>query len=155
MYASIIALFFLSTLRAFAADDLCWTKEEDPNSKQPYASLHIWQHERSHWLRFQKSQYNIIELVKAYQVYKQERDRANAFRDDKLAHCFIGCRVSQTTSLRTARYIGWLKEARDLTDCKIETHFEIADYEATVKGAMFGENKKVNCEQACKTNLEN
>lgn len=71
---------------------------------------------------------------------------------DKLAHCYIGCRISQETNYHTADYVGWLKEDRDISDCRGQSYFDEEDYRATVRGAQFGESQPdaPSCERACK-----
>ena len=43
--------------------------------------------------------------------------------------------------------IGWLKELSDSSDCSPNTHFEEADYYATLAGAIAGQNNE--CENFC------
>ena len=63
----------------------------------------------------------------------------------------MGCRIAEGTNLETAQYIAWNKEQDDLTDCKISTHFEINDYEATVDGAKQAASADI-CEKYCLKN---
>lgn len=93
-----------------------------------------------------------IDLMRAYSLYKKEKAQAEKLGNDKRAHCFLGCRISQHTDYHTADYVGWLKEDRDISDCNPRSHFDEEDYRATVRGAQIGEsqNEAATCIQACK-----
>lgn len=66
---------------------------------------------------------------------------------DKVKHCFAGCFIRKKLDLKSAIMIGWLKELTDSSDCSENTHFEEADYLATIAGAIAG--KKNTCERFC------
>ncbi len=150
----LIFLFLSQFVFAETTDSLCWTKEENPKTLKPYTSQAEWSVDLETWSRKQQPQFNVIQLIKAYGVYKKELPKAQTFPNDKMEHCFIGCRISQETNLKTARYVGWLKEDLDLTDCKLTTHFDPKDFTATLRGAEAGQNKKVKCEDVCPSLIE-
>ncbi len=146
----IIRVFlFLTISIADFANDLCWTKEKNPATKQPYSSYKEWEADVHAWKQKQTVQLNVIQLARAYSVYKIEKEKANSFGYDKIAHCYIGCRVSQVTNYKTAQFMAWYKEMQDITDCSLESHFEHADYDATLIGAEAGKNKSILCEDVC------
>jgi hypothetical protein len=135
-------------------DDLCWTHEENPATLKPYSSQSEWESTVKNWNRQQHLQLNILSLLNALKVYKQDKAKSATFGNDKIAHCYIGCRISQKTSFKTARFVAWYKESIDLADCELGSHFEPADYEATVRGAHLGKNKSVSCEKECPALIE-
>lgn len=137
---------------AQAADPLCYQKELNPNTQQAFSSAHEYNSFRSDWANQNPGSGNPLALIKAYSVYKSEKSKAETMGTDKLAHCYMGCRISQETNYHTADYVGWLKEERDITDCNLKTHFDEEDYKATARGAGFGENARdaASCETACK-----
>jgi len=151
-----IALLLLIAQIGFASpeDDLCWTKEENPATKQPYSSFNEWDNDVYEWKRKYHAQFNLVSLVKAFSAYSKEKVKANSFGNDKIAHCYVGCRIAQRTDFRTSRFAAWYKEIKDITDCRMDTHFEAKDYEATLLGAEAGRNKKTNCEHACPSLIE-
>jgi hypothetical protein len=63
----------------------------------------------------------------------------------------VGCRISQEVNYRTAEYVGWYKEDQDIKDCNKSTHFDVADFDATVEGAQMGQSQidVAGCLQAC------
>lgn len=74
-------------------------------------------------------------LAHAYLIYRDETDNLKRIRNDKVAHCYIGCRIAQDVDVPTVLYVAWLKEKRDLTDCRAKSHFDEADERATILGA--------------------
>lgn len=142
----------MASFQAHAADPLCYQKERNPNTRQTFASEDEYQQFRERWADLSPGVGNPFALIKAYNIYKKEKAAAQKMRSDKLAHCYIGCRISQETSYHTADYVGWLKEDRDISDCSPNTRFDEEDYRATVRGAQFGEsqNDANSCLQACK-----
>lgn len=137
---------------AQAADPLCYQKERNPNTRQAFASADEYDAFRSDWAEQNPGAGNPFSLIKAYNVYKSEKTKAEKMGTDKLAHCYMGCRISQETSYHTADYVGWLKEDRDITDCNYKTRFDEEDYKATARGAQFGESARdaATCESSCK-----
>lgn len=154
MFAKIILFIFVGHLTLAAADELCWTKEEDPATKQPYASQGQWEDNVFAWKAKQHSQFNPIALLKAFSTYSKEKNKANSMTNDKLAHCYIGCKIAQRTDYKTARFVAWYKEMMDISDCKMDTHFEQQDYEATLKGAEAGKSKSTQCDTVCPSLIE-
>lgn len=159
MFSRIISVLLVSQvlsviLPAALADELCWTKEANPTTGQPYSSHSEWDNEVQSWKQKQPVQLNIFQLARAYAIYKNEHATANGFKNDKLAHCYIGCRISQTVSYKTAIFLAWYKEHLDLTDCELNSHFEYKDYDATLIGAHAGKNKSTECASACPSLLE-
>lgn len=150
MFKGIVFFVFVGQMIfASTEDSLCWQKEENPANKTPYTSYWEWESDVSQWQKKQKPQLNVVKLLKAFKIFKAERDKANSFGNDKKAHCYVGCRISQGTDFKTARFVAWFKEIQDLTDCKMESHFEIADYDATLVGAEAGNEKAADCEVIC------
>ncbi|WP_413290711.1 hypothetical protein [Bdellovibrio sp. HCB337] len=129
----------------------CWQAEENPVTKAPYESAQDWDHDLEYWSQRRPGKGNPLYLVRAYSTYRFEQKAAMSFKNDKQIHCFYGCRISQRTNFQTAQYVAWLKEDRDIKDCNLKTHFEIADFEATIKGAEFGTSTKSReeCAQVC------
>ena len=151
MLLKYFVIIFLSSLAiANPKDDRCWTSESNPATLTPYTSQAEWRNDLTKWQRLKPPQASLIHLAKAYAVvYKSEKAKAASFSNDKLAHCYVGCRLTQETNFRTSRFIGWLKEDFDLTDCKMSSHFDPVDYQATVFGSEAGKDKKINCETVC------
>lgn len=144
-------LLFSPFVFSQSSDPLCWTKEIDPATNLPYSSHQIWSQDVENWRHQQVPLANIVSLFKAFTVYQKEKQNTLPFGNDKLSHCYIGCRISQETNSKTAIYVGWLKEERDIKDCNLETHFELGDFEATEKGANLGQNKQIDCGTACRS----
>ncbi|WP_295900000.1 hypothetical protein [uncultured Bdellovibrio sp.] len=133
------------------ADSLCYQSEGNPRTGKAFATDQDYQEELSRWRSQAPSTPNPFSLLKAYNVYSSEKAFANSMKSDKRAHCYMGCRISQSTNYKTADYVGWLKEERDLKDCNRNTHYDEEDYVATLRGATFGESQKdaKGCLQAC------
>lgn len=146
----VLILTSLSVTAAHAANT-CWQSEENPFTKTPYTSIQEWNHDVEYWQLKKPAMAHPISLIRAYNVYRAEQKAALGFKNDKETHCFYGCRISQTVDYRTAEYVAWLKEDRDLKDCKLSTHFELADFEATLKGADLGGrlNSREECAASC------
>lgn len=145
-----IVIFSLISSTAFA-DSLCYQSEGDPRTGKAFSTDQDYQDELERWQSKAPGTPNPFALFKAYNVYKSEKDYAGSMKSDKRAHCYMGCRISQSTSYKTADYVGWLKEDRDLKDCSRKTHYDEQDYVATLRGAQFGESQKDarGCLQAC------
>lgn len=133
----------------------CYTQEINPHAKKIYASQEIYNMDKQEWTAIAPESPGIFALAKAYRIYSKEKDFANSLRNDKRAHCYIGCRLSQEMDYRVAEYVGWLKEDRDIKDCNKATHFDSADYKATRMGATFGESQTdaKGCVAVCKQNF--
>ena len=133
------------------AQSSCYLGETDPRTGKVFASDNDYQDELARWQSKAPSMPGPISLLRAYRVYSAEKDRAAAMKSDKLAHCYMGCRISQTTDYATADYVGWLKEDRDIKDCRKTSHYDEHDYIATLRGAQLGEtqNTAQECLRAC------
>jgi len=155
MLKHILTLFILSNiaLADSGVEDWCWTKEENPATKQPYTSHEEWDNDVIAWKKKTHSSTNIVNFIKAYGIYSKEKAKANSFGHDKIAHCYMGCRLSQSINFKTADYLAWYKELKDITDCSMDSHFEDADYVATIVGARAGQDKSIQCEAFCLTHI--
>jgi hypothetical protein len=145
----LVFTFLISACATAAQKPVCWQQEVEiiPNTKytseEKYDSdLYSWEHE-------QPSTPNIFALFSAYQVYKKERPTALKMQD-KVAHCYIGCRISEEVNVKSAVFAAWKKELDDLTDCNPRTRFEVLDFEATVDGA----HQAHECESYCHKTYE-
>lgn len=139
--------FFLSSV--VAAANTCFKSEKNFRTHVYFSDENEYQEELDLWEAKSPKMPSIFSLMIAYDVYSKEKSVISSIRSDKIVHCYMGCRISQRTDYKTADYVGWLKEERDLKDCKSKTHFDEADYMATVRGAQIGENQASNCLQAC------
>ncbi len=75
-------------------------------------------------------------------------DRGISFSTyDKVRHCYVGCTIRKEIGYGAAVLAAWLKELQDASDCSSSTHFELADRDATVGGAIAG--GKTSCESFC------
>lgn len=128
----------------------CWESEINYQTGQVYTSEKTYNDHRAYWSTFNKVTPDPFGLSKAYFVYKAEIKKTEKFSKDKVKHCYMGCRISAETDLPTAKYVAWNKEQDDITDCKVQTHFEVKDYEATVDGAEHPGSSPV-CEKYCLT----
>jgi uncharacterized protein YozE (UPF0346 family) len=148
--SSFIFLSLLST-SAMAANE-CFTQEINPKTNKAYTSAADYIQDRSDWAAKAPESPNMFSLAKAYAIYKSEKEASLKIGNDKHAHCYMGCRISQGTSYRVAEYVGWLKEDRDIKDCNKNSHFDEADYEATTTGAHLGESQvdAEGCVALCK-----
>jgi hypothetical protein len=90
------------------------------------------------WIEIQPPLPAMSHLRKAKEVIDTEQDYALTLGTDKRAHCYMGCRISEDVNFETAKFAAWQKEYNDATDCDPETHFEVADYDATIDGALKG-----------------
>ena len=149
-------LFCLLSSRSFPAEVetgkgklACWQREEqDPYAKKTFPSKKVWSETLKGWKSQQPTWPGAIRLYLAYKIYQSEKDHVINW-EDKVAHCYMGCRIARTTNYITARYVAWYKELFDLSDCDINTHFEKADYKVTIYGANQGLSQLGNCENIC------
>ncbi|UOF01710.1 hypothetical protein [Bdellovibrio reynosensis] len=127
-----------------SAADLCFKSENNPRTGEVFQTQADYDDELSLWNQKHPGMPNPFSLMKAYSLYSSEKDLANKLKkkSDKLAHCYVGCRISQEISKRTADYVGWYKEEKDLKDCHHGTRFDEQDYIATVRGADLGETQQ-------------
>ncbi len=147
----LFCLIFICSTQALAAP-LCFQQEYNLPKGQVFASEQEYNDIKVRWQQQDPGFGNPLSLVKAYAIYRQEKDYAQKLGSDKRAHCYLGCRIAQETSYKTADYVGWLKEERDLGDCNLKSRYDEEDYRATVQGAQFGENQSEasSCVRACK-----
>lgn len=98
--------------------------------------LEITEQQMTEWQSVQPQMPSLPFLFQAKKLIDAERNYSLTLGNDKRAHCYLGCRIGETVNFDTAHFIAWQKEYNDATDCNPKTHFEIADYEATIKGAL-------------------
>ncbi len=67
--------------------------------------------------------------------------------DDKMRHCYAGCEISKNLNPSAGILAAFMKELKDASDCSSDTHFEFADYSATVFGATTPPN--TSCQSRC------
>lgn len=149
---SLFFVLFLMTQSAFAQE--CFSNEINPRTNKIFSSAEVYQGVVQDWLSREPESPGIFTLARAYSIYKKEQAAAQALGNDKRAHCYMGCRISQGTNYRTSEYVGWMKEDRDIKDCKKGTRFEYADFDATVVGGQFGQSQvdATGCVSICKQN---
>ncbi len=143
----------MSSGSAMASSHDCWKKEIDPTTEKIYSSEQAWQFHVDYWQKKNKIIPNPFQLARAYGLYKSNKKTATQLKNDKMAHCYMGCRIAQDVDFRTAKYLAWLKEEKDITDCNPNSHFEAKDYEATLIGARIPKGNYPNCIQQCKLKL--
>ena len=145
-----MSFFFCNSL--FAATDACWKNEINPTTQKTYSSQAEYQNDLAKWNK-QSNWVNPIQLARAYQVYVQEKAHSLTLESDKMSHCYIGCRIRQKTDFKTVRYVAWLKEKQDLTDCDPNSHFEIQDFNATILGGVYLVTTAEQCLSTCRQEL--
>lgn len=149
---SLLFVTFLMTQQAFA--QACFSSEIDPRTNKIFASDDVYQTTVKDWLSREPRHPGLFDLYAAYGVYKSEQSVAQSLGNDKRAHCYMGCRITQKTNYETTEYVGWLKEDRDIKDCKKGTRFEYADFDATIVGGQKGQSEvdAEGCISTCKRN---
>jgi hypothetical protein len=150
-----VALFLSAFFFSFSAlAGECFRSEIDPKTNKIYSSEKIYLDDIKEWQVQKPEVPGMFKLARAYSVYKKEKDFATSLGNDKRAHCYMGCRISQETDYHVAEYVGWLKEDQDIRDCKPTTHFDAADWSATNKGAQLGQSQPdaKGCDLSCKQN---
>lgn len=120
------------------AVEQCWKRESNPSSGKTFISEESWQESLGNWEQKEPETSSLLSLFVGNEVAKRSRKTARKLGSDKRAHCYTGCRISRTVDLETAIYAGWYKEHKDLTDCLKSSHFDPADYDATVVGGELG-----------------
>lgn len=150
----VVLLICLPLSSLAQAKKACWKSEYNPLTNQIYDSESIYQEHVDDWKEIQPASANPLKLMTAYNVYKSEKEKSLSLGNDKVAHCYIGCRVNQKTDFRTVEYMGWYKEMQDITDCKLDTHFEEKDFLATLSGAESQAISATECVNFCKTNWD-
>jgi hypothetical protein len=110
----------------------CWQDEGFPTEAD-------YRRELERWSAKGMGSPPLSQQLRAWEIYRREGKMAlDHYRNDKKAHCYMGCRIAQEADYRTAEWAGWKKEYRDLSDCDARSRFEVADYDATLTGAMYG-----------------
>lgn len=130
----------------------CYKQEINPKTKYKFRSQAEYDEALTDW-NTKRPETGVLPLflARAYKIFAEEGAAAKKYGTDKTAHCYIGCRISQETDSYTADMAGWLKEFWDIRDCKITTHFDEADFEATKVGGQLGEINvdAESCKVAC------
>lgn len=149
---ALLLILLTSSLSAMAAKPLCYQQEIHPHTGKVFQSQQEYEGFLADWSRQEPPPANPFFLMKAYGIYNREKAVSLSLGNDKTAHCYLGCRISMDVNLKTAIYVGWLKEQRDITDCNRSSSFETADYDATVHGAEMGTSLRSaeECQRACK-----
>ncbi|MBC7420975.1 MAG: hypothetical protein H7328_09630 [Bdellovibrio sp.] len=98
----------------------------------------ISEKQMAEWMDKEPSMPSLSFLIKAKKLIDAKRSYSLSLGGDKRAHCYLGCIISAEVDFETANFVAWQKEFSDATDCTPKTHFEIADYDATIKGAIKG-----------------
>lgn len=145
-------LICFATTPSWAQAKACHEQEYNEESRKVFSSRDEYADAIRAWKARAPDTPHPIALWRAYNIYKKEHHKALSLGNDKRAHCYIGCRISQDIDFPTADYVGWYKEERDLSDCNRRTHFDEIDYIATIKGAEIGkqQHESSTCERACK-----
>ncbi len=147
-------VLFLCVEASMAA--ACWQTEIDPQTNQVFTDEATYKAVVDEWKSVQPATPSVFQQLSAYNIYKAEKDKALSLGSDKRAHCHLGCRITQGTSVKTGIYAGWRKENDDISDCKIDTHFDELDYVATELGVNAAgriENSQAACAKFCTDNL--
>ncbi len=66
---------------------------------------------------------------------------------DKIKHCYAGCYIRNQLGRSSGVLVAFLKELKDASDCKANTHFEMQDYYATLAGVKAGRYE--TCQAFC------
>ncbi|MEN9722777.1 MAG: hypothetical protein RJB38_763 [Pseudomonadota bacterium] len=123
-----------------------------------FLTIEHWNQTREQWQRQQPRIPSPRMALRGWRVVREWSDFAiHSLPSDKGAHCYLGCRIAQVADLTTARYAAWEKERRDLSDCQSKTHFEEADFTATMRGAQIGleSRSEVDCLAECRQQFSN
>lgn len=134
------------------AAEACFSQEESPETLKPFTSVEEYNSVVQEWKYREPRSPGLVALARAYAVYSSEKAVTAKITGDKRAHCYVGCRISQEVDYRTAEYVGWYKEDKDIKDCNKNSHFDIADFDATADGAQLGQSQpdRKGCMAACK-----
>lgn len=127
----------------------CWSQEINPETKRIYTTAADYENHLRIWNEKAAPLPNPLNLLRAYSLYKRELPGLARLGNDKIQHCYMGCRIAQGTTRRTAVYVAWYKEIQDLTDCRRSSHFENMDYLATVHGAQLPARSAEDCVTSC------
>lgn len=111
--------------------------------------LDISEKQMTDWKKVRPDMTGFSDLLNAKKIIDSERSYSLKLGNDKRAHCYLGCRISAEVDFESARFAAWQKEYSDATDCNPKTHFEIADFDATIKGARRGSQKPIQTKKLC------
>lgn len=146
----LFALLLQLTSQAKAmGQDSCWAQESYKEQGGSFTSKLEWEQVRKEWNNIRSLPHDPRLVLKAYHLAKAETKKAGQLGGDKMAHCYMGCRIAQETDYETARFAAWYKEMKDLTDCNPNTAFEYADYAVTCLGAELRAATPEQCVQQC------
>lgn len=147
-----LLVFTIGVLGAQASERPCWINEIDEQTSAPFQSEKEFLKVKKSWRAAKPKSPTIWALFKALRVIHQEEKETATLPTDGAKHCYLGCRITQSTGRKAAVYAGWSKEWRDLRDCRLDTHFEVRDFEETVYGASIAKNieEKEGCWEACR-----
>lgn len=102
--------------------------------------------QKTKWKLFEPKHPGMINMYFARKAFKQAlqkvKEKIGVSKNDKFLHCYVGSEIAKSSNYQTVNYLAWLKEWRDLKDCKRISTFEIQDYDATVLGATLIEKDK-------------
>lgn len=112
------------------------------------ACLEISEQQLQEWTAMKPKTPGLTFLLKAKKIVDAEQAYALTLGNDKTAHCYLGCRIGEDVNFETAHFFAWKKEYSDATDCDANTHFDVADYEATIIGAQASFKP---CDRYCKS----
>ena len=145
-----LVLFFFMAQGAFASSLSCAASEKNALTNRIF-SVDEYREVLGEWEDAEPAAPGLLRLFRAYNLYQSEKPRVDKIRGDKAKHCFLGCRMAEEIDLKTAIYVAWYKEQKDLTDCNSKTLFEHADYDATVIGAetAMASPEVSDCYQVC------
>lgn len=136
-----------------STENACWQKENLKEENRPFRSAQEWEDKKTYWESQRSISLNPIYIIQAYNLAKAEYYKADHLGSDKMAHCYIGCRIAQETNFETARFAAWYKEMKDLTDCSPRSSFEETDYLVTLFGAQLTAATPDQCVQLCSESL--
>lgn len=149
---SILALERLSFLVLFSSLTACATASAKDSKvacwqQESYQDKASYNQEVQNWYYSMPIVPDIFTLLRAYNVSKKYRSEALRLGNDKTAHCFMGCKISEEVNFKSAVYAAWRKEYDDLKDCNSNSHFEIADFNATIDGAENPNQCQIYCQK--------
>jgi hypothetical protein len=152
----IVAIMSILTLNASMvyAHSQCW--ELEPNvihSSGRFSSQQEYQQIKRFWQSKRPDLPHPLDLIRGYQYAQIAKQELPGHTKDKFNHCYVGCRITQGTNLKTGIYASWYKEWQDLTDCVSTTSFDQKDDFATVQGALIG--SKTSLKSDCLSLCEN
>lgn len=138
----------------------CYQKEIDPQTKRVYQNEAQWNVDQKKLSDATPRMPNFLRLKWGWDLSRIEIKKTKGIGSDKRKHCYVGCRIGYDIGHDVAVYAGYYKEADDITDCNIKTHFDLKDIDATILGADIAkkcaeestkENPKQADEEYCRT----